>query len=105
MLRKDGNFTFYRIQLYYSEYDKWYDIGDKYYLKQYEFSEYSACGECWQEIGKNGIYDFKYAKQMCNDLNEALQNGEIKSDKGLKEFRIVKCEVSQKQTVIEKDKY
>lgn len=106
MLRIDGEFVFYKIQIHYSEWDKWFDIGDKYYSKQYEFGEYSACGKCWQEIWEHGIYDFGYAKQFCNHLNEEIRNGNLKSTKGNPtEFRIVKCEVSQKCTPIEKNNY
>jgi hypothetical protein len=54
--------------------DKWYQLIDRFFLKEYEFGQNTACGDCWQKTGQYGMYDLEYAKEYCNKLNEAVKN-------------------------------
>lgn len=105
LLRKDGNYIFYQIEEYQSAYDRWVTL-QGYYLREYKFGQNTACGDCWQEIGIHGIYDWEYAKKYCNELNNAVREGKINTGcSKVTEFRIVKCEVSQKRTPLEFNAY
>ncbi|MDF2880223.1 MAG: hypothetical protein K0R54_780 [Clostridiaceae bacterium] len=105
MLRKDGNYEFYQIEEYQSKWDRWRLCHDRNYLPEYEHGEYSACGECWQEIGVHGIYDEEYARTMCNKLNELAKTKVLGDVAEVTKFRLVKINISQTKTVVDCDKY
>lgn len=106
MLRKDGNYTIFQIEEYQSAYDRWVLLQERHFLKQYEFGQQTACGECWQCTGEFGAFDEGYMRQLCNDLNQAVEDGYFKDDTAeVNKFRLVKYEVSQKRTPIEFDRY
>lgn len=102
MLRKDGEYTIYCIEEFQSKWSRWVRIEER-YLKCHDIS---ASGQCWQETGIHGFYDFNSAAKHCNALNQALLEGIIKTDVAeVTKFRIVKCEFMQKQTPIEFNGY
>ena len=89
--------SYYLIEEFHSKEEKWISLGiDNYYLPEYEFGEFSACGQCWQETGIYGCFNLEYAKEYCNKLNEALKNGLITDKRveiyGITGFRILECE-------------
>lgn len=80
--------------------DKWYQLIDRFFLKEYEFGQNTACGDCWQKTGQYGMYDFEYAKEYCNKLNDAIANGIIDPQRGITEFRIAEVEWTFKRQVV-----
>ena len=102
--------TYYIIEEHQSEYDRWVHIRH-HYLPEYEFGEFSACGRCWQETGKHGCFDLEYAKEYCNKLNQALEEGTIKVDNPffqmakISRFRICECERTFKKTPLVANRY
>lgn len=98
--------SYYVIEEYQSKWNRWMPLHDKFYLKEYEFGQHTACGACWQETRNHGIYDLEYAKAYCNALNDALQNGTIKDNAAqVTKFRIAKIERTYKHEVILPDRY
>lgn len=104
-LRQDGDYVFYQIQRHFDEWDKWYTMTDRYYLKEFEHGQNSASGDCWQTIGVHGIFDYEYARKYCNALNDALEAGQLNIENGLSGFRLVKVEMTQKCTILEPNRY
>lgn len=106
MLREDGVYEFYQVQEYQSAWNRWMNIADNYYLKEYEFGEMSASGQCWQETGCHGTYDLEYAKEYCNTLNElAEKEGPLNDAAKVTKFRIIKVNISQSKTIMEFNRY
>ena len=85
--------------------DKWYQLIDQFYLPEYEFGQNSCSGACWQKTGQHGMYDIEYAKEYCNKLNDALQNGTLNNRYDAAEFRIAKVEWTFKKEVLTPKKY
>ena len=85
--------------------DKWYQLIDRFFLKEYEFGQNTACGDCWQKTGQYGMYNLEYAKEYCNKLNEAVANGAIDPKLGITEFRIAEIEWTFKRQVLAPVKY
>ena len=99
LLREDGAFVIYQIQWREENPEKWYSIGDRYFLPEYEHGENSASGECWQKTGIHGMFDYGYAATYCNKLNQAVSEGKLHELLcSAAEFRLIKVEVSQKTT-------
>jgi hypothetical protein len=98
--------SYYVIEEYQSRWNRWMPIADKFYLKEYEFGQHTACGACWQETRNHGIYDLEYAKKYCNALNDALAKGTIKDEVAqVTKFRIVHIERVYKHSVVSPDRY
>jgi hypothetical protein len=51
------------------------------------------------------MYDIEYAKEYCNKLNDALQNGTLNNRYDAAEFRIAKVEWTFKKEVLTPKKY
>lgn len=98
---------YYIIEEQYKDSGKWYQLTDKFYLKEYEFGQNTACGDCWQSTGRHGMYDFEYAKEYCNKLNEALKTGKITFRAGMEiaQFRIAAVEWTYKKQVLVPERY
>lgn len=99
----DDKFEYYIIEEYQSRWDRWVQIVDNYYLKEYEFGQNTACGDCWQTTGFNGMFDKKYAKEYLKKLNEALNNGTIKEKVAKAEvtrFRLCKVKYHKEVTFV-----
>ena len=100
IVRKDGKFTFYKIQAC-GENGRWYYVRFYPFLKtaskqtraKFEKLEdkYNACGDCWQETGNDGTYDFQTACDMVMIL--------CKENKGVS-FRVVKITIEQETTQV-----
>ena len=98
---------YYIIEEYQSKWDRWRTL-THWYLREYEFGEFSACGQCWQETGIHGCYDLEYVKEYCNKLNEALSNGLLKDKietSNVTKFRVCECEKIFKKKPLIADKY
>lgn len=88
MFSREGNelssrteYEYYTIEYLSGSDNKWIGIGDNFFsLREYEFGQFSACGECWQKTGKHGTFDLKYAKKFCNKLITELENGTLISN-------------------------
>lgn len=98
---------FYIIEEYQSRWNRWVQLTN-YYIKEYEFGDFSTCGQCWQETGNVGTYNLQYAKAYCNALNKALRNGLIEDkvkDAQVTGFRICKVkETYEKKPIAFSDK-
>jgi len=105
MLRKDGKYTIYIIQFKYIE-DKdnvWHNAGDcgqfwparmfihdrEEVRKKVPFDKVNACGDCWQETGVSGTYDFDDALKIMSYI--ALINPG-------REFRVSEVKIKQTTT-------
>lgn len=97
---------YYVIEEYQSKWSRWVGLS-RHYLKEYEFGEFSACGQCWQETGIHGCYDLEYTKTYCNKLNQALKDGLLQYgvEVGLTKFRICECEKTFKKKPLIANKY
>ena len=74
-------YEYYTIEYLSGSNNKWTGIGDNFFsLREYEFGQFSACGECWQKTGKHGTFDLEYAKKFCNKLITELENGTLISN-------------------------
>lgn len=88
---------YFIIEEFQSKWNRWVALGDKYYLNEHEFNDFSACGQCWQETGVHGTYNYDHAITYCNALNDALNNDKAFAEKmnkngaGVTKFRISKC--------------
>lgn len=100
MLRKDGTYTFYRIQHFQKgeKDEKWVysDLG--FFCKNFDFKvdpyrSFTAIGECWQEIGEYGCYDLSNSLQFLKQISESCPNSQ---------FRLVKIHITQ-ATNVEKE--
>ena len=88
MFSKEGNelssrteYEYYTIEYLSGSNNKWTGIGDNFFsLREYEFGQFSACGECWQKTGIHGTFDLEYAKEFCNKLIEELEKGTLISN-------------------------
>lgn len=88
MFSREGNelssrteYEYYTIEYLSGSNNKWTGIGDNFFsLREYEFGQFSACGECWQKTGKHGTFDLEYAKKFCNKLITELENGTLISN-------------------------
>ena len=99
--------TYYRIEEYQSKWDRWVRIRE-HYIPEYEFGEFTACGQCWQETRIHGCYDLEYTKEYCNKLKQALKDGELQKhvdSVGLSDFRICECEQVFKKKILVADMY
>lgn len=107
-------YTYYIIEAYWAAWDKWYGIGEDTYGADKEHGEFTACGECWQQTGHHGTFNKEHAIDICNKLNEKLNNGELVANlkswrradsesivkHGLKEFRVREIKVRTKTKII-----
>ena len=112
-------YEYYTIEYLSGSDNKWTGIGDNFFsLREYEFGQFSACGECWQKTGKHGTFDLNYAKEFCNKLMEELENGTLISNStftadtkaryeryDIKAFRILKHHTIYESEVILANKY
>ena len=99
---------YYIIEEQFADSGKWYRLGDRFYLPEYEFGQNSCCGECWQKTGQHGMYDLEYATEYCNKLNEALKNGTLpiyKPGWEIAKFRLAAVEWTYKKQVIVPERY
>lgn len=80
-LKNKTEYEYYTIEYLSGCDNKWNDIGDNFFsLREYEFGQFSACGECWQKTGIHGTFDLDYAKEFCNKLITELENGTLISN-------------------------
>lgn len=84
---------------------KWHQLIDQFFLPEYEFGQNTSCGDCWQKTGQHGMYDVEYAKEYCNKLNKAIENGTLNSKFEISEFRVAKIEWTFKKEVLIPNKY
>lgn len=88
---------YFIIEEFQSTWNRWVGLGDRCYLDEHKFNDFSACGQCWQETGVHGTYNRDLAIRYCNDLNHALLNDEAfaekinKSGAGITKFRVSRC--------------
>ena len=98
------DYIYYIIEEYQSKYDRWVQVVDTFYLKEYEFGQNSSCGECWQTTGKYGMFDLDYAKKYLSALKKALNDGSIKELTNKRcevtDFRLCKVHYKEKKTYI-----
>ena len=64
---------YYIIEEYQSAWNRWMCIGDTHYLKKHGCFYRSG----WDKYGNYSITDLEYAKELLNDLKEALNNGTL----------------------------
>lgn len=126
MYRKEVNngvveeeYEYYTIEYLSGCDNKWIGIGDNFFsLREYEFGQFSACGECWQKTSIHGTFDLEYAKEFCNKLITELENGTLISNStftsdtkeryeryDIKAFRIRKHYVLKKSEILVPNKY
>ena len=82
MLRNDGNYTIYRLQIK-------TDRGNWHY--SYNESKFNATDECWQRTGVYGTLDIEKALDAKKELELSKPDSE---------FRVVEVSVSQSSEVI-----
>lgn len=100
MLRKDGEYIIYQIEEYQSKWNRWMNIAEHIYKKIPE------SGDCWQETGIFGFFDFETAKEYCNKLNVECEKGRKFDDTAeVTKFRLRMRELSQKTTVLDFCRY
>lgn len=118
-LKSRTEYEYYTIEYLSGSDNKWTDIGDNFFsLREYEFGQFSACGECWQKTGKHGTFDLEYAKEFCNKLITELENGTLINNStftndtkaryeryNIKAFRIRKNHTIYESEVILANKY
>ena len=95
MLRKDGTYSFYKIQhlqkdgkWVYSNLDLFcngldFKVGTK------PYRDFTAVGKCWQEIGEKGCYDLSTSLSFLKQISQFWPNFQ---------FRLVKVQIAQKTT-------
>lgn len=110
MLRKDGEYTIYQIEEYQSAFNRWITIADHEYIETPDKEEgrkyHTASGDCWQETGIFGFYDFDIAKDYCNSLNEEVANGKkFNGTAKVTGFRLLKCKFVQERVPLVFSKY
>ena len=112
-------YEYYIIEYLSGSDNSWVSIGDNFFsLREYEFGQFSACGECWQKTNSHGTFDLEYAKTFCNKLNEELEKGTLISNStftadtkaryehyDIKAFRIRRCHVIKESEVILANRY
>lgn len=80
-LASKTEYEYYTIEYLSGSDNKWTGIGDNFFsLREYEFGQFSACGECWQKTGIHGTFDLEYAKEFCNKLITELEKGTLISN-------------------------
>lgn len=109
-LHNDGDFTIYKVEVYrdqdWQDWQALYHDGSpvptvpvRYATKEDQrrgrerepFRSYTACGECWQTTGIEGLFDFSKAEELVNLLLEHNPNLLC---------RIVKQKISQHTSVV-----
>lgn len=98
-------YKYYVIEEFQNKYNRWIPLVNKYYLKEYEFGENTACGTCWQETGKHGMYNKKYAKKYLADLKQALIDNKLILDKydiiaDITDFRLIEIKFKESRREI-----
>lgn len=102
MLRKDGTFTFYKIQHQQTD-GEWvysiYGTPDTNSKAKPCPDTFTASGRCWQETGEHGVYDKRNAlvglKNARANVRKAVSNGNLPKPYKL---RLVKVTVKQTTT-------
>lgn len=93
MIRKDGTYTFYRIQHLQKD-GKWVYSNFDYFCNGLKFDEpyrsFTAIGKCWQEIGEQGCYDLSTGLSFLKQISQNWTDHQ---------FRLVKIQITQKTTV------
>jgi len=90
MIRKDGTYTFYKIQ--HLQKDGWVYSNFDVFCKNLDFRDdpyrsFTAVGECWQETGEQACYDIFTSLLFLKQISELWPNFQ---------FRLVKVQVMQK---------
>lgn len=85
MIRNDGKYEIYRLQHLWNHRTKW--VGS---IENEEF--FKASGECWQQTGIHGTFDFDEAKKAFEEVVSRLEKN--------RKFRLVKVTISQSTEVM-----
>lgn len=90
MIRKDGTYIFYKVQ--HLQKDRWVYSNFDVFCKDLNFKDdpyrsFTAIGECWQEIGEYGCYDFSISLLFLKQISKAWPAFQ---------FRLVKVQITQK---------
>ena len=72
MLRTDGKYEIYILEFSVKGENKWHTLSfdaawvspELYKTKKEIWKTFSACGQCWQEIGIHGTYDVEIAIKL-----------------------------------------
>jgi len=105
MIRKDGNFKFYKIQHQQESDGEWvysiYGTPETNSKSKPCPDTFTASGLCWQQTGEHGVYDIRNAKVGLKNAKKLVLRDckEEKRKKPLK-LRLVLVEVNQKTIAV-----
>jgi hypothetical protein len=103
MLRNDGEYTIYIIQFKSKDkFREWYNAGDcgqflpKMFKDEHDklrkkvpLNSLTACGDCWQQTGVSGTYNFDDAVKVMSYIAQITPG---------REFRVAEVKINQKTT-------
>jgi len=104
MLRKDGKYTFYKIQHQWSPTSEWVYSSYVDYAKTNSETcdSFTASGNCWQLIGEHGVFDIRNARTGLKHAKEAVVRDFVANKlPRVIELRLVRITVTQTTEFVE----